>query len=89
MQTLPRMVRRFRPVSVKACLPSASERVRPPGNNISVCFMKTLGSAWLFLLLAATLARAASLAIDSLAGPVTANEVNSFITYMQSQTPPP
>ncbi len=51
--------------------------------------MKTLGSAWLFLLLAATLARAASLAIDSLAGPVTANEVNSFITYMQSQTPPP
>ena len=51
--------------------------------------MKTLGIAWLLLLLTTAYARAASLAIDSLAGPVTANEVNSFITYMQSQTPPP
>ena len=51
--------------------------------------MKTPGIVWLLLLLTAAYARAASLAIDSLAGPVTANEVNSFITYMQSQTPPP
>ena len=29
------------------------------------------------------------MAIDSLSGPVTQNEINSFITYMQGQTPPP
>jgi hypothetical protein len=42
----------------------------------------------LLLLLPGGPARAASLAIDSLTGPVTQNEINSFITYMQSQTPP-
>lgn len=31
----------------------------------------------------------ASMSIDSLSGPVTQNEINSFITYMNSQTPPP
>lgn len=34
------------------------------------------------------MARAASRSIDSLSGPVTPNEINSFITYVQSQTPP-
>src|SRR5581483_11666957 len=31
----------------------------------------------------------ASLAIDSLSGPVTQNEINSFINFIQAQTPPP
>lgn len=31
---------------------------------------------------------AANLAIDSLVGPVTQNEINSFVTFMQAQTPP-
>lgn len=34
-------------------------------------------------------ASAASLTIQSLSGPVTATEINSFITYMQAKTPPP
>ncbi len=33
-------------------------------------------------------ARAASMAIDSLTGPVTQNEINSFKTYMATQIPP-
>lgn len=32
--------------------------------------------------------RGATMSIDSLSGPVTQNEINSFITYMNSQTPP-
>jgi autotransporter-associated beta strand protein len=51
--------------------------------------MKALCSALLVLFLAPAFALAASMAIDSLSGPVTQNEINSFITYMQSQTPPP
>ena len=31
---------------------------------------------------------AASMAIDSLSGPVTQNEINSFNAFMQTQTPP-
>jgi len=42
----------------------------------------------LVLLLIGAPARAASLAVDNLSGPVTQNEINSFITYMQSQAPP-
>ena len=41
------------------------------------------------LLIATVVARGASMAIDSLSGPVTQNEINSFISYMQSQSPPP
>jgi autotransporter-associated beta strand protein len=51
--------------------------------------VKTLCLASLFCLLTIGMVRAASLTIDSLSGPVTQNEINSFITYMQSQTPPP
>jgi autotransporter-associated beta strand protein len=43
----------------------------------------------LILFFTAAVAGAASMAIDSLSGPVTQNEINSFITYMESQTPPP
>jgi len=47
---------------------------------------KSLG---LFLILLATASSyAASMTIDSLSGPVTQNEINSFITYMQAQSPP-
>lgn len=42
-----------------------------------------------FLLLSAFVCHSQSLSISSLSGPVTASEINSFITYMQSQTPPP
>jgi hypothetical protein len=42
-----------------------------------------------FLLLSAVISPAASLSISSLTGPVTSSEINSFITYMQSQSPPP
>jgi hypothetical protein len=49
--------------------------------------MKHLYCVLVVLLLGAP-AHAASLAIDSLSGPVTQNEINSFITCMQSQTPP-
>ncbi len=41
------------------------------------------------LLIAAVVARGASMAIDSLSGPVTQNEINSFMAYMKSQSPPP
>src|SRR5271154_4095671 len=41
-----------------------------------------------FLLLAATDARAASMAIDSLTGPGTQNEITSFKNYMATQIPP-
>jgi hypothetical protein len=51
--------------------------------------MKLLCTTASVLLLATAGATAASLAIDSLSGPVTQNEINSFITYMQSQSPPP
>jgi autotransporter-associated beta strand protein len=44
---------------------------------------------FLLLPLASINALAASLAIDSLSGPVTPNEINSFVTYMQGQSPPP
>jgi autotransporter-associated beta strand protein len=44
---------------------------------------------FLLLALAAAVSRAQSLSISSLGGPVTQTEINSFITYMQSQTPPP
>jgi autotransporter-associated beta strand protein len=40
------------------------------------------------LLLPAMLARGATMSIDSLSGPVTANEINSFISFMNAQTPP-
>ncbi len=40
-------------------------------------------------LAAVTTAHGATLAIDSLSGAVTQNEINSFITYIQAQTPPP
>ena len=43
---------------------------------------------FLFLSLTTTAAFAASMAIDSLTGPVTQNEINTFITFMQAQTPP-
>jgi autotransporter-associated beta strand protein len=42
----------------------------------------------LLMLLATVSTRAASLAIDSLSGPVTQNEINTFLTFMQAQTPP-
>src|SRR5271156_2870059 len=42
----------------------------------------------IFLLLATMSARAASMAIDSLTGPATQNEINSFKTYMAIQIPP-
>src|ERR1700733_10157887 len=45
----------------------------------------------LILLLSTFMARdsrAANMAIDSLSGPVTQNEINSFITFMQGQSPP-
>ena len=42
----------------------------------------------LLLALATARARAASMAIDSLSGPVTAHEINTFIIFMQAQTPP-
>lgn len=42
---------------------------------------------WGLLFIAVT-ARGANMSIDSLSGPVTANEINSFITYMNTQTPP-
>jgi hypothetical protein len=51
--------------------------------------MKASCTACSTLLLATPVARAASLAIDNLSGPVTQNEIASFITYMQSPTPPP
>lgn len=41
-----------------------------------------------FVLLAVTNMRSATMSIDSLSGPVTANEINSFITFINSQTPP-
>lgn len=43
----------------------------------------------LLLLLAAVVSHGQSLVISSLSGPVTQNEINSFVTYMQSQSPPP
>src|SRR5579859_6886131 len=54
-------------------------------NDFSV---KPFLSALAFLLLP-VLFCSASLSIDSLSGPVTQNEITSFISYMQSQTPPP
>ncbi len=42
----------------------------------------------LVLALATINARAASMVINSLSGPVTTSEINSFITFMQEQTPP-
>jgi hypothetical protein len=47
-----------------------------------------LVSCLLALLAALPSARAASMAIDSLAGPVTQNEINSFKLYMATQIPP-
>jgi autotransporter-associated beta strand protein len=40
-------------------------------------------------LLAAVSSLGQSLSLTSLTGPVTSSEINSFITYMQSQSPPP
>ena len=51
--------------------------------------MKMPGAAVLFLLVAAVVVRAASMTIDSLSGPVTQNEINSFKSYMATQIPPP
>jgi len=41
------------------------------------------------VLVCGTAASNASMTIDSLSGPVTQNEINSFKTYMAAQTPPP
>jgi hypothetical protein len=40
-------------------------------------------------LICGTVASNASMTIDSLTGPVTQNEIDSFKTYMATQTPPP
>jgi autotransporter-associated beta strand protein len=51
--------------------------------------MKLFASICCSLLVAATTGRAASMAIDSLTGPVTQNEISSFKTYMLTQMPDP
>jgi len=61
-----------------------SQFPRRISRQIRICALLT---ATLCLALLST-SRAASLAIDSLSGPVTQNEINSFKTYMQGQTPP-
>jgi autotransporter-associated beta strand protein len=50
--------------------------------------LKLPAAILLSLGLATGISRAASLSISSLSGPVTQSEINSFITYMQAQTPP-
>ncbi len=45
--------------------------------------------ALLLFLFAVEVSRGQSLSISSLSGAVTSSEINSFITYMQSQSPPP
>ena len=50
--------------------------------------MKRLFKIYRGLLVIAVSAHGATMTIDSLSGPVTAHEIASFITYMNSQTPP-
>lgn len=50
--------------------------------------MKYFRGIYWGLLFTTMLAHGATMSIDSLSGPVTANEINSFITFMNAETPP-